>query len=98
MTTTMNTSTQAAAELLVLLGGSANIAANANYCATRLRVTVHHLHTVHGHALQDHRVVLGVIKRPDSEIDIVVGHPFSATLSLLINVTVAEALAEAEQE
>lgn len=94
----MNTSTQAAAELLVLLGGSANIAANADYCATHLRVTVHDLHAVRGHALQDHRVVLGVIKRPDSEIDIVVGHYTSATLSLLINVAVAEGRAEAEQE
>ncbi|WP_194962204.1 PTS transporter subunit EIIB [Streptomyces sp. NRRL B-1677] len=98
MTTTMNTSARAAAELLVLLGGPANIAANADYCATRLRITVRDLHAVRGHALHDHRIVLSIIKRPNSEIDIVVGHCTAATLSLLINVAVAEALAEAEQE
>ncbi|MFI0912449.1 PTS transporter subunit EIIB [Streptomyces abikoensis] len=98
MTTPMNTSARAAAELLVLLGGPANIAADADYCATRLRITVRDLHAVRSHALHDHRVVLGIVKRPDREIDIVVGHYTAATLSLLINVAVAEALAEAEQE
>lgn len=97
VTTTMNTSTQAVVDILALLGGCANIIADAEYCATRLRVTVSDLHAVRGHALHDHRIVHGVIKRPGREIDIVVGHRFSATLALLINVAVAEALAEAEQ-
>ncbi|MEV4506079.1 PTS transporter subunit EIIB [Streptomyces klenkii] len=97
MTTTMNTSTEAAVELLALLGGCANIAADAEYCATRLRVTVGDVHAVRGHALHDHRIVHGVIKRPGRELDIVVGHRVSATLALLINVAVAETLAEAEQ-
>ncbi|MFI0915500.1 PTS transporter subunit EIIB [Streptomyces abikoensis] len=97
----MNTTFQAAGELLDLLGGPANIA-DVDFCMTRLRVILHELHAVRGYELHDHRVVRSVIKRPDRELDIVVGSytetamatVLRATLNLPVHIAAEATMAE----
>lgn len=87
--------TAAAAELLPLLGGAANIL-TLTHCITRLRITLANQHAVNHPALRDHPAVLGHIATAES-LHLIVGPAAAARLAHACTTVVNHGLHRADK-